>query len=195
MKKEQNHYGNGDNVGGDKTINFYSGLRKKYFTTPKWLRMTLAIVGSLVGILTLLWNIFIYYKPNDNQKNMGITQNMYGSGDNVGGDKITNFVVNQKEPSIIIEKRFVSTEAYKNGFETKFIIVVGNPPTGYIGFGVHIPVNTPISFIGKPIPQQTGQRFYQTGSINYSSFLISLFIDKALPPDNFTFSVSTKPQN
>ena len=191
MDVEQNHYGEGDNIGGNKTINFLSRSDKKSFTTPKWLRMTLAIVGSLVGILTLLWNIFIYYKPNDNQKNMGITQNMYGSGDNVAGNKTTNIVINPKDPPVIIEKMFVSTEPYLKGFKTQFILGVGNPSTGY-GFDVNIPVNANISFIGTPAIQRTGQRIYQTGSINYASFLVSLFTDKKLPPEDFTFYIKQK---
>lgn len=117
---------------------------------------------------------------------MDINQKHSGVGHNIVN-------INPKDPPLIMEKRFISSENYLNGYKTQFILEVVNASNGY-GFDVKIPIDAQISFIGNPIQQQTGTRIYQTGPIPYHSFLVSLFTNKKLPQEDFAFSIRTKNQ-
>jgi len=53
----QIHNGFGDNVGGDKTIT--GEVKDKEFVLPDWAQWA----SVVVGILTLIWAIYIYIIP------------------------------------------------------------------------------------------------------------------------------------
>ena len=82
MNLQQNHFGSGDNISGNKIIYNNENNSTKKLTEVEW-------VMVIVAILTFLWGVYIYYKPNT-ANTVDINQTHYGSGDNVAGDKIVN---------------------------------------------------------------------------------------------------------
>lgn len=185
LNVNQKHEGVGHNIVVEKVTNIPNGINKELKEIPRWLK----IIGIIFGIVGVVWGIgwaVFTYNKSKILETMNINQTHSGIGNNV-------VIVNPKDPPKIIEKRFVSTEPYLNGFKTQFILVVGNA-SQVQGFDVKIPVETQINFIGNPIQQQTGMRVYSGTTISYNSFLVSLFTNKKLSPEDFTFSTRIKNQ-
>ena len=119
---------------------------------------------------------------------MDINLTHNGIGDNIAGNKI---IINPKDPPIVLESRFISTENYLNGYKTKFVVVVGNVSQS-ITVNVKTFVDSEINFIEKMILQSTGTRNNPSGQIPYKSFLVSLFTNKKMSSNDFIFSVNLK---
>jgi rRNA processing protein Gar1 len=83
---QQNSYGSGDNIGRDKIISAHTS--KSFKKTSVWTK-----VGIVFTIIGFAFSVYVYYKPSSKENSMNIQQNSYGSGDNIGRDKI---ILNQK---------------------------------------------------------------------------------------------------
>lgn len=194
QKITQNHYGVGDNILGDKILS-NKETKNNSLKSIVMAFYPVVIVIILVGFLGWKFTSFsllgMSFSPKSSKLEdniMSITQNHYGTGDNIAGDKIT---INPKESPTIIESQIISSEAYLDGYKTRFEIVAGNPSAS-LTLDVKTSSGSRVYFIDPLTQLNSGTRVPQNGSINYKSFSFSLFTDKKLNYQDFTFSLKEK---
>lgn len=86
----QTHSGSGDNIAGDKVIG--PGKTANPPKNHSRLKTLSLIVGIVIPVFVAIWGVYAHYKPNEKSNTMNTNQSHFGSGDNIGRDKITNYI-------------------------------------------------------------------------------------------------------